>query len=334
MLKKDLLVKLYSHQHLSSNEAEELMEYITHGNVTPNEISTIIMFYKINSITTEELRSFRTVLIRKCIPFCIPFNAIDVCGTGGDEKNTFNISTLSALVIAACGHKVVKHGNYGASSISGSSNILEHFGYKFTNDKDMLMEQLEQNNICFLHAPLFHPALKHVAPIRKELGTRTFFNLLGPLVNPCNISHQFIGVDSLETMRNYHYLLQSGKTGFTLVHSLDGYDEISLTGSFKVIENNLERVIHTTELGFQPIKPDELYSGKTMRESSAIFMNVLNDSASKAQTNAVIINSAFAIRTITKNNIGECIKQATEALQSKRTLKLFNNLTRPTHEYA
>jgi anthranilate phosphoribosyltransferase len=334
MSKKDLLHKLYALQHLSSQEAEDLMELITEGKFSITELTAIIMFYKYKPITIDELRAFRAVLLNKCIRFTIPFNAIDVCGTGGDEKDTFNISTLSALVISACGYKVVKHGNYGASSISGSSNILEYLGYTFTNKEEALRQQLEQTNICFLHAPLFHPALKHVAPVRKELGTRTFFNLLGPLVNPCNISHQFIGVNSLETMRSYHYLLQKGSSSYSIVHSLDGYDEISLTGSFKLMQNDSEKIIHPAELNTTVIKPKELLSGKTIKESAGIFMNVLNNSATEAQKNAVIINSAFAIQLIDQKNIEDCMCEAKEAIESKKALHLFKNLIQPTYDYA
>lgn len=334
MSKKDLLNKLYARQNLSSQEAEQLMTYITEGVFSKIEIVAIIMFYKYNSIQIDELRSFRKILLEKSKSFHVPFAVLDVCGTGGDEKDTFNISTLSALVIAACGYKVVKHGNYGASSISGSSNILEYFGYKFTSDPSTLLQQLEQNNICFLHAPLFHPALKLVAPIRKELGTRTFFNLLGPLVNPCNISHQFIGVNSLETMRHYHYLLQNTNMNYSLVHSLDGYDEISLTAPFKIQAKHYEYSIHPEEINTSIVDPCELGSGNSLENAAKIFLNVLQNKATQSQKQTVLINSAYAIQLITKKTLTECLNEATEAIENQRALHLFKNLTLTKHEHA
>jgi anthranilate phosphoribosyltransferase len=334
MLKKDLLHKLYTRQHLNSQEAEDLMLLITEGKLSEIEISAIIVFYKLHSVTIEELRSFRKVLLAKCQSFKIPYNAIDVCGTGGDEKDTFNISTLSALVIAACGYKVVKHGNYGVSSVSGSSNVLEYFGYKFTNDQTVLLKQLEQYYICFLHAPFFHPALKYVAPVRKALGTKTVFNLLGPLVNPCNVSHQFIGVNSLDTMRHYHYLLQNSGTNYSLVHSLDGYDEISLTGSFKIQSKYVEHLIHPGEINMPVLNANELGSGNSLENAAGIFVDVLRNTSSAAQKQAVIINSAFAIQLITKKTLEECVAEAKEAIESQKAFNLFKNLTQPKHEYA
>ncbi|MDZ4663333.1 MAG: anthranilate phosphoribosyltransferase [Bacteroidota bacterium] len=326
MSKKNSLNKLYTNQHLNSEESEELMLQITEGSFSETEIAIILMFYKTHSVTVTELSSFRKVLLEKSLRFTIPFDAIDVCGTGGDEKDTFNISTLSALVIAASGYKVVKHGNYGVSSVSGSSNILEHFGYKFTNKTEVLLDQIEEHHICFLHAPLFHPALKHVAPVRKSMGTKTIFNLLGPLVNPCNITHQFIGVNSLETMRTYNYLLQKTLSKYYLVHSTDGYDEISLTAPYKIVGNHHEQLLHPNEAKFPLIEPEALHSGGSIESASKIFMNVLTNTASPSQKNAVIINSAYAIQLINNKSIEICIQEATEAIESKKALNTFNHL--------
>ncbi len=333
MSKKELLHKLYAGLHLNSDEAERLMLLITQGELLEIEIAAILMFYKTNSISTEELNSYRNVLLDKCLKFQIPFSAIDVCGTGGDEKDTFNISTLSALVTAACGYKVVKHGNYGVSSVCGSSNILEYFGYKFTNNSTILLDQLQEHNICFLHAPLFHPALKYVAPVRKTLGTKTIFNLLGPLVNPCNISHQLIGVNNLEVMRQYNYLLQRTDLTYTLVHSIDGYDEISLTNKFKVVSKRGEELIHPNEIGSDICEAKDLLSGGTIEEAAKLFLNVLNNSATLAQLNAVIINSSYAIKTISGKPLEKCIAEAKEAIESKKALHLFKNLTDKKYEY-
>jgi anthranilate phosphoribosyltransferase len=334
MSKKDLLHKLFSNQHLTAEEAEHLMLFITEGSLSEIEISAILMFYKTHPVSINELASFRKILLGKCVKFSIPFSAIDVCGTGGDEKDTFNISTLSAVVIAAAGYKVVKHGNYGVSSVSGSSNILEYFGYKFTNNETDLREQLDQHNICFLHAPLFHPALKHVAPVRKALGTKTIFNLLGPLVNPCNVSHQFIGVNSLETARNYNYLLQNAGVNYVLAHSLDGYDEISLTGEFKLMGNNSESLLHPGDIHMPVLDPKQLNAGDTIEQAAKIFLSVLNNEASTAQKHVVITNAAFAIQLMTQKTIKKCIAEATEAIETKKALNIFKNLTQGKHEYA
>lgn len=334
MSKKELLHKLYAAQHLTTKEAETLMLQITEGELSETEIAAVLTFYKLDPVSIEELSGFRKVLLEKCIKFHSPFSAIDVCGTGGDEKDTFNISTLSAIIIAACGYKVIKHGNYGVSSVSGSSNILEHFGYKFTNDTNVLNEQMERNNICFLHAPLFHPALKHVAPVRKQLGTKTIFNLLGPLVNPSNITHQFIGVNSLETMRHYHYLLQKTEISYTLAHSLDGYDEISLTDSFKLQGKQSEKLLHPTELDLSTVRPEDLFSGNSLQSAAKIFINVLEDRATDSQKQIVMVNAAFAIQLITQKNIQNCLAEACESIENKKALNVFKNLTQPKYECA
>ena len=334
MQKKELLHKLYSNQHLTGEEAETLMLLLTDGKLSDTEITAVLMFYKFNPISNEELGSFRDVLLGKCIKFHTTFETIDVCGTGGDEKDTFNISTLSAILIAACGYKVVKHGNNGVSSVSGSSNILEHFGYKFSNHQNILNEQLEKYNICFLHAPLFHPALKQAASVRKQLGTKTIFNLLGPLVNPSNISHQFIGVNSLETMRQYHYLLQKSNTNYMLAHSLDGYDEISLTGQFKLLGKYSEKIIHPEEINLPVATAMELNSGNSLSSAAAIFKNVLENTATAIQKTVVITNAALAIQLITKKYIEDCLEEARVALEEGKALDLFTNLIKNQYEYA
>ena len=333
MSKKDLLYKLYANCNLNSAEAEQLMLLITDGSFSELEIATILMFYKTHTPSVIELSSFRKILLEKTIKLNIPFEAIDVCGTGGDQKDSFNISTLSALVIAACGYKVVKHGNYGVSSVSGSSNILEYFGYRFTNDPNDLTQQLEDSNICFLHAPLFHPALKHVAPVRKAMGTKTIFNLLGPLVNPCNISHQFIGVNNLEVMRKYQYLLQKTNTKYSLVHSLDGYDEISLTSKFKIVSTNGEQIIHPAELNFPLLQQAEINSGASIESAAKIFMNVLSNKASQAQKNVVILNSAYAIKLMSNRPLHDCILHSTEAIESLAAHNTFKQLINKKYEY-
>src|SRR5210317_386114 len=233
---KAILNRLIQHQQLSKEEARQMIINIAEGQYNTSQIASFLTVYMIRSISLEELEGFREALLELCIAIDLSeFNAIDLCGTGGDNKDTFNISTLSAFVTAGAGVNVTKHGNYGVSSSCGSSNVLEYLGIKFSNNFDFLRKSIEKCGICILHAPLFHPAMKHVAPIRKELGLKTFFNILGPLVNPSFPKNQIVGVYSLELARLYSYLFQKTKKNYAIIHSLDGYDEISLTGATKII---------------------------------------------------------------------------------------------------
>jgi anthranilate phosphoribosyltransferase len=255
------------------------------------------------------------------------FNTIDLCGTGGDGKNTFNISTLSSFVVAGSGYKVAKHGNYGVSSVSGSSNVLEHLGFIFTNKSDILKRQLEKANISFLHAPLFHPAMKSVAPIRKELGVKTFFNMLGPLVNPSLPNNQIVGVFNLKVMRLYNYIYQDLSKNYSIVHSLDSYDEISLTGPFRLINNNIEKVITPESLGFEKLAQNEITGGSSIEDAAKIFLNVLKNESTKAQKDVVVANSALAIQCINPGfSTKACIDQATESIVSGKALHSFKTL--------
>ncbi|HEY4797880.1 MAG TPA: anthranilate phosphoribosyltransferase, partial [Bacteroidia bacterium] len=246
----------------------------------------------------------------------------DIVGTGGDGKDTFNISTLSCFVVAGAGIQVAKHGNYGVSSVSGSSNVLEAVGCKFSNDESVLQKQLNKAGICFMHAPLFHPAMKSVAPIRKELGVRTFFNMLGPIVNPCFPKYQLLGVYNLEMARLYNYLLQNTENEYVIVHSFDGYDEISLTSDYKIISRETEHIVRPET----KLKQEELFGGKSVDDAAKIFMNVLNGNGTKAQQDVVIINAATAIRCVRKWSLQDCIVEAKKSLEGKLALKAYNNL--------
>ena len=253
---KNTLQKLFEQQTLSESDAKNVLTRIGTGEFNSAQIATFLTVYLMRNISVEELKGFRNALLDLCLKVDLSdFNTIDVCGTGGDGKNTFNISTVSAFVIAGAGYQVAKHGNYGVSSSCGSSNVLEYLGYQFTNDESLLKKQLEEANFCMMHAPLFHPAMKNVAPIRAQLGIKTFFNMLGPLVNPSLPKNQMVGVFNLETARIYDYLLQDSTTNYTILHSLDGYDEISLTGKFKVITNTAEQLIIPEDIGFSTTKP-------------------------------------------------------------------------------
>src|SRR6187455_2552919 len=240
---KEILQYLFEHKTLSREMAKEVLVNIGKGIYNEHEITAFMTVYLMRSITIDELQGFRDALLELCVPVDFSeYDTIDIVGTGGDGKNTFNISTLSCFIVAGTGQKVAKHGNYGASSISGASNVMEQVGYKFKSDTGILKKELDTANICFLHAPLFHPALKVVGPIRKNLGVRTFFNMLGPMVNPAFPKYQLVGVYNLEMARIYNYLLQQTNNHFTIIHGLDGYDEISLTGETKVITNEGEEV--------------------------------------------------------------------------------------------
>jgi len=284
--------------------------------------------YILRPVTVEELEGFRDALLELCLFVDLSeFETIDLCGTGGDSKNTFNISTLAAFVMAGAGVKVAKHGNYSVSSPCGSSNILEFFGYTFTTDTSLLKKQLEGAGICFLHAPFFHPAMKMVAPVRKELGVKTFFNVLGPLVNPACPKYQCTGVFSLALARLYQYLLQQSNKNFAILYSLDGYDEISLTGNFKLISNEREQQVDPQSLGFRRYQAEDLLGGNTVGETGEIFMNVLQGRGTSAQRDIVIANAAFALHTIRPaTDISDCIAEAQESLESKRALHAFYKL--------
>ena len=319
---------LLCHGHnLSETEAYQLFQNIYQGNLNPSQISAIMTFYIARPITLNELNGFKKSLLDVCVPVNINRDAIDVCGTGGDQKNTFNISTLSALVLATSGVTVAKHGNYGSSSVSGSSDILNYLGYQFKNNSDDLNKEIEKHNICFMHAPLFHPALKAVATQRKELGVRTLFNMLGPLVNPAQVKYRYIGVYGLDIARLYHYILQKDNSSYTLVHSLDGYDEVSLTNSFKLISSASEKTIEPIDLGFIIQSQKSITGGETIKDAADIFLNVLKNECTNEQKNVVIINSALAMHCYSPSvSITDCIGICKETIESKKTYILFKNL--------
>lgn len=323
---KKYLKKLYESQALTKQEAREALLLISEGKANPAEMASLLTVYLMRPISVEELGGYRDVLLELCIPVNINRESIDVCGTGGDSKNTFNISTLSAFVAASCGVTVAKHGNYGVSSVSGSSNVLEHLGYKFTNDTDVLKKQLDKHNICFMHAPLFHPALRQVGPIRKEMGVKTFFNMLGPLVNPARTTHKMVGVYNLELARVYHYLLQSENQNYCIVHSLDGYDEISGTSDFKVYTQAGEQINGPAEFNLPSISEESLFGGDTVEEAAKIFTDILQNKGTKEQAEVLAINSAYAIHCYTNKPVTACLGEAREAIQSKKTFNLFTNL--------
>ena len=324
---KDILTELINHKTLTRDVAKNTLLEISTGKKNISQVSAFLTIFMMRNITADELEGFRDALLELCIPVDLSdFNTIDLCGTGGDSKDTFNISTTSAFVTAGAGIKVAKHGNYGVSSSCGSSNVLEYLGIKFSNNNSFLKKCVEESGICILHAPLFHPAMKNVAPIRKELGLKTFFNMLGPLVNPSNPNNQMVGVYNLELARLYSSILQKTKKNFSIIHSVDGYDEISLTDDVKLFTNNNEQILRPSSFGFKKIEPNSISGGETVYESAEIFMSILSNSSSKEQKNVVAINSGLAISTATGLSIEDGIKKAKESIESGNAKKVFESL--------
>ncbi|WP_299780405.1 anthranilate phosphoribosyltransferase [uncultured Formosa sp.] len=324
---KQILNRLINHEHISKEEAKRVLVNISKGDYNQSQIASFLTVYMMRSITTDELEGFRDALLELCVAIDLSgYNTIDLCGTGGDGKNTFNISTLASFITAGAGVHVTKHGNYGVSSISGSSNVMEHLGVKFTNDAGFLENCLEKAGICVLHAPLFHPAMKNVAPIRRELGVKTFFNMLGPMVNPAFPKNQLVGVFNLELARLYGYLYQKTDKNFTILHALDGYDEISLTSETKVISNYSETMLTPEDFGLQLIQQSDIFGGDTIKEASDIFVNILQGQGTEAQNNVVCANAAMAIQTVKHTTLTDSFAAAKESLQSGEALKRFKTL--------
>ncbi len=322
---KEILNHLFEHKTLNKKEATEILKNIALGKYNPSQIASFLTVYMMRSITVEELEGFRDAMLDLCIAIDLSAYApMDLCGTGGDGKDTFNISTLSCFVVAASDVKVAKHGNHGVSSVSGSSTVLEYFGAKFTSDPKLLDKMMNETGLCFLHAPLFHPAMKNVAPIRKELGVKTFFNMLGPMVNPAFPPIQLVGVFSLELARLYNYLYQKTDKQYAILHTLDGYDEVSLTGDFKLLAHQEEQLIHPKDLGFEVLQPHELFGGKTVAESAQVFEKVLRGEGTQAQNDVVSVNAGLAIHCARpqKSKL-DCIAEAKELLISGKALATF-----------
>jgi anthranilate phosphoribosyltransferase len=324
---KNILNRLINHETLSKDEAKNVLVNISNGSYNPSQISAFVTVYMMRSVSIEELAGFREALLDLCIRVDLSqYNAIDLCGTGGDGKDTFNISTLASFITAGAGVKVAKHGNYGLSSISGSSNVMESLGIKFSNDATFLERSIDQAGICILHAPLFHPAMKNVGPIRKELAVKTFFNMLGPMVNPSFPKHQLVGVFNLELARMYAYLYQNTDVNFTILHSLDGYDEISLTSPTKIITSKMEGMLSHETFNVDKLKQSEIEGGKTIAESAQMFIDILSGKGTEAQNNVVSANAAMAIATVTACTPLEGFAKAKESLLSGKGLKALTKL--------
>ena len=325
---KNLLKDLYNHKIMSKEESKAALISLTDGSANSSQISSFLTVFLLRDITSEELDGFREAMIELSIDVDIDGDElIDLCGTGGDSKDTFNISTISSFVVAGSGIKVAKHGNYGVSSSCGSSNIISHLGHEFSNDISSLKYSLDKSNICFLHAPLFHPSLKNISPVRIELGVKTFFNMLGPMVNPIQPKSQLVGVFNSNIFRLYSHIYSKTNKSYCIVHSIDGYDEVSLTGSFKLFSNNQDLMLEPKDLGFNVIDSVKLSGGKNIKESSKIFLDILKNKGTSEQVDAVLANSGLAIYCAKKlNSIKDGIEIARESLESGKAyncLKLF-----------
>jgi len=326
---KAILNQLFEQQRLSERQAYDVLTKIGNGEYNSSQIASFLTVFLMRNISVIELKGFQKALLDLCLKMDFSeFNTIDLCGTGGDGKNTFNISTITSFIVAGAGYKVAKHGNYGVSSNCGSSNVLEYLGYKFINDEAQLKKQLNDTNFCMMHAPLFHPAMKNVGPIRAELGVKTFFNMLGPIVNPSFPQNQMVGVFNLELARIYNYLLQDSGKNYKIVHSLEGYDEISLTGKFKMISNNGDNLISPDQIGFEQLSQTAIYGGETIKEAAKIFTNVLDNKGTKAQQDVVIANSAFAIQCFeATKSYDECKYLAIDSLKSGNAYRTLKQVT-------
>ena len=324
---KNVLNRLINHETISSEEAKQILINISKGDYNQSQIASFLTIFMMRTVTQEELKGFRDALLELCIPVDLTaYNPIDLCGTGGDGKDTFNISTLSSFVTAGAGVPVAKHGNYGVSSACGSSNVLESLGVKFSNDTDFLERAIATTGICVLHAPLFHPAMKNVAPIRRELGVKTFFNMLGPMVNPAFPKNQMVGVFNLELLRLYNYLYQDSDKNYSIVHDLGGYDEISLTNTVKIVSNNSEVLFSAEDLGLKNNTQEAIFGGNTIADASKIFKTIISGNGTEAQNNVVCTNAGLAIATAKKITHKDGYELAKESLYSGKANECLTKL--------
>jgi anthranilate phosphoribosyltransferase len=325
---REVLNHLFEQKTLTRQEAEKVLTNIAKGLYSESEIAAFLTVYLMRSITVDELSGFRDALLNLCIRVDLSeYDPMDVCGTGGDGKETFNISTLTTFILAGAGVRVAKHGNYGVTSACGSSNILEHFGYRFSTDQDKLRRELEHAGVCFLHAPLFNPAMKNVAPVRRALKIKTFFNMLGPMVNPSFPKKQLIGVYSLELARLYNYLYQQSSMKYIIVYSLDGYDEISLTSDFKYILNGVEQIVKPEEMNYPRVRQSDLAGGKTVSEAAGLFMQILKGEGTSIQNNVVTVNAQLALKCYyPTKSLEECRDDAENSLFKGKAYSSFMKL--------
>lgn len=324
---KYILQHLFEYKTLNKEDARQILIKISQNKINEAQLSALSVIYNMRPPTIQEIEGFRQALLELCIKIDMTeFNAIDIVGTGGDKKNTFNISTLACFIVAGAGIKVIKHGNYSSSSVTGSSNLLERMGYHFTKNTNKLKKQLEESGICYLHAPLFHPLLKKIRQVRKKLKIKTFFNMLGPLLNPSNPTNIFIGVNDLQVARLYYYIYQQTNNKYAIIHSIDGYDEISLTADFKSYTPYGEKIFSPESLGKKRIDYKEITGGKNNEENKQIFINIISGNGTLSQNSVVLTNAAFALGILNNNSFEEnyeIVKYSLESGQAKLVLKKF-----------
>ncbi len=325
---KQVLEDLYRQRYLTKEESKDILKNFASGLYNLSQMASFLTVFQMRNITVEEMNGFREAMLELCIPVDFDgHNTVDMAGTGGDGKDTFNISTLASFIVAGAGAKVIKHGNYGVSSSCGSSNVLEYLGYTFSNNPDKLRKELDKTGFCFLHAPLFHPAMKNVAPVRKDLGVKTFFNMLGPLVNPGNPKNQLIGVFSHEVARLYNYIYQNLDKNYSIIHSMDGYDEISLTGDTRLESMEGSYMLKPEDLGFEKQEPEGIRGGNDVPSSAKIFINILEGKGTEAQNQVALANAAVALKTVfPEKNLEETLEMAKNSLHGKKALKVLNQL--------
>ncbi|MEA5459557.1 anthranilate phosphoribosyltransferase [Arcicella sp. LKC2W] len=328
---KQYLQKRISGEILSKIEAKEALSIIGKGEANVSQIAAFLTTYMIKSITADELEGFRDAMLDLAVTVNLSeFSPMDVCGTGGDGKDTFNISTTSSFIVAGAGQFVAKHGNHGVSSSVGSSTVLEYLGVKFTNDENYLKDKIEDAGICFLHAPLFHPAMRFVGPVRKELGMKTFFNMLGPILNPAQVKKQVTGVYNQEILGIYGQLFQKAEGNFGVLFGLDGYDEISLTSDFELITKRGKETFSPEQLGFTKCKQEDLHGGNNVEESAKILVSILENKGTKAQTEVVLANAATALYCADENlSLSDAVLKAKESLESGKALTSFKKFVMP-----
>ena len=326
---KETLEYLFEGNTLSREQAKEILLGVGTGKYNEMAFASFLTIFKMRPIVSEELAGFRNAMAELSLQTDLSeYNAIDVVGTGGDEKNTFNISTLACFVLAGAGVNVTKHGNYAVSSTSGSSNLLEFLGYKFSNDPGKLKNDLDKGNFCFMHAPLFHPAMKHIAPARAALKVPTFFNILGPMINPSSPKYQVLGVNSEENFNHYKNIYETLDVNFMIVNSIDGYDEVSLTADTHFVNNKEEGMLSPSDFGFEKIAQEKLFGGNSVEEAAIIFMNVLEGKGTAEQTNVVVANAALGLNIVfPEKELKECVALAAESLKGGKALEKLKAVT-------
>jgi anthranilate phosphoribosyltransferase len=319
---KKTLEYLFEGNTLTREQAKESLIEVGKGLHSEPEFASFLTVFKMRPLASVELAGFRDAMVEMCLATDLSdYNAIDVVGTGGDGKNTFNISTLACFVIAGAGVKVTKHGNYAVSSTSGSSNVLELLGYKFSSDLGKLKNDLDKGNFCFHHAPLFHPAMKYIAPVRRALKVQTFFNILGPMINPSSPKYQILGVNNEENFNHYKNVYETLDVNYAIVNSMDGYDEISLTANTRIALKNKDFSLSPTDFGMEKIQPEKLFGGETIEEAAKIFLDILKGKGTKEQNSAVIANSALGLHIYyPEKTLMDCVEMAKESLKSKSAL--------------